>query len=141
MFGRFVTKFGRSLFCAVILAVSATGSALAAENVDVDANGGMQPIYTMTLTYADTCNSAAPPTFKIKQDAKNGRLIADIVNSTFAADHKRCAGKPVQVFVVGYQPKRGFRGKDTGVVSMRYNAYSNESIIRSRALRFNINFK
>jgi hypothetical protein len=117
------------------------GLPLPRKNVDVDANGGMQPIYTMTLTYADTCNSAAPPTFKIKQSAKNGRLIADIVRSTFLADHKSCAGKPAQVFVVGYQPKRGFRGKDMGVVSMRFNAYSNENIVRSRALRFNINVK
>ena len=113
----------------------------AAEKVEVDADSGMNVIYTFASTYQGTCDSADPPTYSIKKDAAHGRIVTDIVKTTFPADNKRCAGKPVQVFVVGYQPERGYRGKDEAVVSMRFTPYTNESIIRSRSLHFKITVK
>ncbi len=81
------------------------------------------------------------PKFKIKKQAENGRIVADVIKTTFPATHKRCAGKPIQVFVVGYKPNRGYRGKDSALVSMRYEAYSNESFGANRTVRFNISVK
>lgn len=129
--------------CAIMAGalVLLSGYASAAEKADVDANGGMQVIYTFVSTYPGTCDSADPPHHKIKKQAANGRIVTDIVKTTFPADHKRCAGKPVQVFVVGYKSNRGYRGKDSAVVSMSYTTYSNQSTLSARSLKFDINVK
>ncbi|HSM41947.1 MAG TPA: hypothetical protein VK862_14435 [Afifellaceae bacterium] len=132
------TFVSASLGLAMLLASAA---AYAAEKADVKANGGVQVIYSFVSSYPNSCNSADPPRFKIKQQAANGRVYADVVKTTWPATHKKCAGKPVQVFVVAYEPKRGYRGNDSASVTMSYTLYSNESIRKNRNLRFDINVK
>ena len=127
-----------SLGLAMLLA---SGAAHAAEKADVKANGGVQVIYSFATTYANSCNSAAPPRFKIKNQAANGRVYAQVVKTTWPATDKKCAGKPVQVLVVAYEPKRGYRGKDSATVSMSYTLYTNESVRKNRNLRFDITVK
>jgi hypothetical protein len=141
MIGCRLLRDSRTLFAATMLSLSAATGAASAEKAEVDANGGMQIIFTFVSTYADTCDSADPPRYKIKKQTANGQLVADIVKTTYPADDEKCASKPVQVFVVGYQPNRGFRGKDSGTVSMSYTLYTNESVRRSRDLRFDITVK
>ena len=128
-------------YLALVLAAFVNGPAQAAERVEVDANGGMQVIFTHATTYNNTCDSADPPRHKIRKQAAHGTIVTDIVKTTFPATHKRCAGKPVQVFVVGYRPNRGYRGKDSATVSMSATAYSNESFRSNRTLRFVIDVK
>jgi hypothetical protein len=118
-----------------------TGGAVAAEKADVKANGGVQVIYTFATTYADTCNSAAPPRFKIKRQAAHGKVYAEIVKTTWPATDAQCAGKPVQVLVIAYEPNRGYRGKDSATVNMSYTLYTNESVRKNRALHFDISVK
>ena len=124
----------------VLFAIPA-GTGFAAEKVDVKANGGMQPIYSFWRTYENSCNSAPPPRHKIIQDPKHGKLVTLIAKAKVPADAKRCAGKPAQFLAVGYQPKRGFRGKDSAAVRIMYNKYSNVNVMVNRTLKFNITVK
>jgi hypothetical protein len=141
MFRRFVTKYCRSLFYAALLAVPATGYALAAEKADVKANSGLTEIYSFGRTYSGTCNSAPPPTFKIKKQPEHGKIVAKVVRKRFAKDHKRCAGKAIKVFIVAYKPNRGYRGKDTASVSLKYDIYANVAYNTNRTLKFDISVK
>jgi hypothetical protein len=98
-------------------------------------------IYSFASTYENSCNSAAPPSFRIRKQAANGKVYAQVVKTTWPATNEKCAGKPVQVLVVAYEPKRGYRGKDSATVSMSYTLYTNESIRKNRNLHFDITVK
>jgi len=65
---------------------------------------------------SDTCSQLATNP-KIRSQTKNGRIIIEIVK--VKVPDGSCRGQTVQVIAIGYQPKRGFRGKDEGSVSRR----------------------
>ena len=62
----------------------------------------------------DSCRSLLSNP-KISAAAKNGRLMIEIVK--YKVPEGACRGSTVQILAVGYQPKRGFRGKDEGSIT------------------------
>ena len=130
-----------SFLAAISIVSGASVNVAVAENVNVSANARMQQIYSFWRTYGNTCQSAPPPRYKIRQQPKHGRIIAQVSKAVVPPDMKRCAGKTAQFLAVGYQPNRGFRGKDTAQVTIIYDKWSNQANSISRTIRFNISVR
>ena len=135
-----IRQLGLLSLAAVAITISAANVS-AAEKVEVKANSGLTAIFSFFRTYENSCDSAPPPRFKIKQQASHGRIVVEIIKSRFGATAKRCAGKPAHGLVVGYRPDRGYRGRDSAAITLRYSRYSNASFEARRTVRFDISVR
>jgi len=109
--------------------------------VDIKANSGKAVIYNVYIYNKFNCNFSEPPSFKVGKQAANGAIEANIVKRRFKADHERCPGKRVYILEVTYKPNRGYRGKDSGSLNMRYPAYGGLNYQKTRTIKFDISVK
>jgi hypothetical protein len=102
---------------AAILALAAMATGVAAKTVRVDFEGRKVDLIDALAAYdSDSCHSLTTDV-SVKTQPKNGRLSVQAV--TITADEGSCKGRKIRVFAVVYQPNRGFKGKDEGVINYR----------------------
>jgi hypothetical protein len=108
------TLFSRLIIasCAVVIA----GSAFAAESIDVRAGGSFST--KIAVWNSSNCEAGPYPRVEFGQPA-NGNLTSKKGRSKEPAG-SACAGKTLPGMVITYKPKKGFRGKDCGSISLNY---------------------
>ena len=127
------------ILIAGFFALSSTSAQADTKKVQIPANK-TELIDVIAAIDGDSCHSLLSNP-KIRTSPKNGRLNIQIVK--IKAPKGPCRGKTVQVLVVQYQPKRGFRGKDEG--SITYSApprqYRERQMAVSRTRKYLITVK
>lgn len=100
----------------------------------------MDAIDVLAAYSADNCDNLLTHV-KVKRNAENGQLIIQAISQP--APDGPCKGRQIKFFVVGYQPNRGFKGKDEGVVSYRSppQNYSMNQTSMARSTTYKITVK
>lgn len=127
------------ILIAGLFAISSSAVQADTKKVQVPANKS-ELIDAIAAYDGDSCRSLLLNS-KIGTPTKNGRLMIKLVK--YKMPEGVCRGQTVQILAVGYQPKRGFRGKDEGSIkySMPPRRYSERQIAVPQTRKYIINVK
>jgi hypothetical protein len=121
---------------AAVLAIAFGGSAFAVETIDLPAG---KSFTTKIGTWnSSNCEAGPYPRMEFKQPA-NGKFSSKKGRSVEPAG-SACAGKNLPGWIITYTPKKGFRGKDCGSITLNFQEYVNggNEISQNYPICFNV---
>ena len=111
-----------------------------AKNQNAEARSGVTKIIGRFNTFNRvSCTSTPFAKVSIRQP-KNGKLTVKNQRHRVPKGSK-CAGKMMNMSIVSYKSKPGFKGKDKGVVYFRHLRYSGDTVGSSYNVNYNITVK
>jgi hypothetical protein len=133
----YLSKTFQISFFAAVVATGFAAQAFAAETIDVRAGGSFST--KIAVWNSSNCEAGPYPRVEFGQPA-NGSFSSKKGRSKEPAG-SACAGKNLPGVVITYKPKKGFRGKDCGSISLNFPEYVNGGSETSRRIDVCFNVK
>ncbi|WP_421853133.1 hypothetical protein [Oricola sp.] len=125
-------------FAAAILLLASFTAPAVAETREVRANR-TTVVEAMFVTEGKSCRYLGKLKHSVPGKPKHGRI--DVSYERHVVNEGRCAGRQVGLMLIRYTPNRGYRGKDSAVVSIRWPEFNGAPSSRSKRYKLDINVK